>query len=548
MLSLLGASIAQAVAIAPLSGSTFEGNDGNLVYPAEPTDTTAPGDQVDGNGSTDWVNAPNFVKGIDLPSGSLDNAFGHGSNEDDPNVFVVTGSIPPNKNDLTRFYVGSELVSGKNFLYLAWERAVNIGNANMDFEINQVATPGFNETTSGAITLTRTVGDLLVTYDFSGSGNPTLGIRIWNGSAWGAPNTLNATNSEGAVNTQTVDDPIGPNAPRLLTAGLFGEAAINLTDSGVFPPGTCEAFGSTFLKSRSSSSFTAELKDFVAPQAVNISNCGSVLVKKTETGTGTVLGGATFTITPGAVVNGVVATSSTLVDEATAHTGYYCIDNVKLDSGGSLHTVTETVPPPNHDLPATTSQTLSVTNTDTCATRLAATTISPDLTFVDPPSVSAILITKTGKDKSCTGAGTPTATCSADATRLLGGAVFQLKQSGAVKYTSGSTSSTTGTVCIDGVAFGTYTLHELTAPTGYSAGADVSVTFAASSTCAGTPEVTKTVVDQPLTTITVSTTPTVTGTTTSTVQCTGETSASITPHTTGGLVPGTYICTVIIDP
>jgi hypothetical protein len=32
------------------------------------------------------------------------------------------------------------------------------------------------------------------------------------------------------------------------------------------------------------------------------------------------------------------------------------------------------------------------------------------------------------------------------------------------------------------------------------------------------------------------------------VQCTGESSASSTPHTTSGLVPGTYSCTVVIDP
>src|SRR5439155_15417624 len=125
---------------ANLAGSTFEGNDGNLVV------TTA--------GNTDWDNAPNRVVGIDLPSGSNDNAFGQGTKEDAPSVSVVTGSIPPNKNDLTRFYVGSDYASGSNYLDLtrfyvgsdyasgsnyldlAWERAVNIGSANLDLEIN----------------------------------------------------------------------------------------------------------------------------------------------------------------------------------------------------------------------------------------------------------------------------------------------------------------------------------------------------------------------------------------------------------------------------
>jgi len=48
----------------------------------------------------------------------------------------------------------------------------------------------------------------------------------------------------------------------------------------VFPAGTCESFGTVFVKSRSSSSFTAELKDFIAPIDVNISNCATVITRK----------------------------------------------------------------------------------------------------------------------------------------------------------------------------------------------------------------------------------------------------------------------------
>ncbi|HXU05645.1 MAG TPA: hypothetical protein VN903_32025 [Polyangia bacterium] len=270
---------------ANLPGSTFEGSDGNLV--------------VNTAGNTDWANAPNRVVGLDQPSGTSDNAFGQGTKEDGPNVTVVDGSIPPNKNDLTRFYAGSEFANNSNFLYLAWERAVNIGSANLDFEINQNVTAGFTGTTTGPVTLNRTAGDLLVTYDFSGSGTPTLGLLTWvtTGATsqcfsanalpcWGNRVNLSGLGeAEGAVNTGSVTDPVPPNAPRTLGTGLFGEAAINLTAAGVFPAGTCRAFGSTFLKSRSSSSFTAEVKDFIAPQPVNISNCGTIKIRKvTENG------------------------------------------------------------------------------------------------------------------------------------------------------------------------------------------------------------------------------------------------------------------------
>jgi hypothetical protein len=270
---------------ANLPGSSFEGNDGNLV--------------VNTAGNTDWANVGGVVTGIDKPSGSTDNAFGQGTKEDVAGVTVVTGSIPPNKNDLTRFYVASDFAGGQNFLYLGWERLVNIGNANLDFEINQNATSGFTTSTTGPVTLNRTAGDLLVTYDFGGSGTPTLGLLKWLTAAagntvsqcfsanalpcWGNRVDLTAAGeAQGAVNAVGIVDPLNGNAS--LGVGLFGEAAINLTAAGVFPPGVCKGFGSTFLKSRSSSSFTAEVKDFVAPQPVNISNCGTVIVHKVTSG------------------------------------------------------------------------------------------------------------------------------------------------------------------------------------------------------------------------------------------------------------------------
>jgi hypothetical protein len=318
---------------ANLSGSTFEGNDGNLV--------------VNTAGNTDWANAPSRVVGLDQPSGGGDNAFGQGTKEDDPNVTVVTGSIPPNKNDLTRFYIGSEFAGGSNFLYLAWERAVNTGSANMDLEINQNPTAGFTGTTTGPVTLNRTAGDLLVSYDFSGSGTPTLGLLKWVTSGatsqcfssnslpcWGNRVNLSAAGfAEGAVNTGTVTDPVPPGAPRTLTTGLFGEAAINLTAAGVFPPGTCEAFGSAFLKSRSSASFGAEVKDFIAPQPVNISNCGTIIIHKvTENGDATFgytttggLSPATFNLSNGGTRTygpGTVVAGNYSVTESTIPAGW----------------------------------------------------------------------------------------------------------------------------------------------------------------------------------------------------------------------------------
>jgi len=146
-----------------LAGSTFEDADGNLV--------------VDCPGFTDWANAPNRVVGPDQPSGGTDNSFGNGTKEDVVTTTVLQGSIPPNKSDLTRFDVANEFAGSSNYLYLAWERSSNVGSANMDFEINQHPTPGFTSAATGPITLTRTAGDLLITFDFTNGGaTPVLGL------------------------------------------------------------------------------------------------------------------------------------------------------------------------------------------------------------------------------------------------------------------------------------------------------------------------------------------------------------------------------------
>jgi hypothetical protein len=541
---------------ANLAGSTFEGNDGNLV--------------VDTAGNTDWANAPSRVVGLDQPSGTSDNAFGKGTKEDDPNVQVVTGSIPPNKNDLTRFYVGSEFANNSNFLYLAWERAVNIGAANMDLEINQHPTSGFTGTTTGPVTLNRTAGDLLVTYDFGGSGTPTLGLLRWVTSGptsqcfsanalpcWGNRIDLTAAgDAEGAVNTATVTDPVPPGAPRTLTTGLFGEAAINLTAAGVFPAGTCEAFGSAFLKSRSSSSFPAEVKDFIAPQPVNISNCGTVnIIKRTDPRginqdfnfTSTIPNppaGSPAPTTPDCTAD-TTPSSFTLNDngntssDSTANTEHCA--NVPAGS----YTVTEGSQPANFALESLTCTADGGGSGSQDATNPAQAniTVVPNSTvtcvYVDKQQLGAIKISKT----------------STKGNAPLAGATFAITSGGTPIAGSPFTTGNDGTVCVDHLAFGTYSVQETAAPPGYAiddtTAHDVSVS--ANSTCGDGNEATFAASDTPLSKITVSFQSLAgPGVTSATVQCTGDSSASPLPEDTpkvlNNLPPGTYSCTVVVDP
>jgi hypothetical protein len=195
----------------------------------------------------------------------------------------------------------------------------------MDFEINQVDQTTSGLDIAGQHTITRTAGDLLVTYDFTnGGGNPVLGLLKWVTSGptsqcfssnslpcWGNRVDLSAAGfAEGAVNTATVTDTIA------LPGLTFGEAAINLT--AVFPAGQCEVFASAFLKSRSSASFTAEVKDFVAPQPVHLSNCEMPTATPTDTATATATNTATATATNTATATATNTATATATNTATA--------------------------------------------------------------------------------------------------------------------------------------------------------------------------------------------------------------------------------------
>jgi hypothetical protein len=574
----------------PLSGSTFAGGDGNLL--TNPTTF----------GTTDWQNVAGLNKGIDLPSGSGDNSFGQGTKEDDPNVSVVSGSIPPQKSDLTRFYEASEFANGSNFLYLAWERTNNLGSANMDFEINQKTQPDL--TTTGAKTLNRTAGDLLITFDFTnGGGKPTIGLLTWvtSGPAsqcfssnavpcWGNHKTLDGSTAIGAVNNlDAVTDPFQPGTNNV-GALRFGETAINLTAAGVFPPGTCEAFGSAFLKSRSSASFPAEVKDFVAPVPVNISNCGEIKIIKHTDPRGT---DKVFSYTSGSATTLPLPANSNAGGVACAGNsgagiqpdGSFCLNDKgnstsdstgnTVDTGGTLpagtYTVTETVPS------GWQLESLTCTNTGGSAsgdktTGVATITVAPDstatCTYTNQQQFGAIKITKTGKDKNCTGANTPTISngvCTGDATANLKGATFTIKDSTGAQVTgSPATTGDNGTVCVDNLPWsgtGTdYSVQETAAPAGYSADNTdaVTVTVTQNSTCGDGNEATHTFSDTPLTNLTVNAQAQSSGATNTTITCVDSSSKGIgnSPQgpsdpakvTANDLKPATYTCTIVVDP
>jgi hypothetical protein len=368
-----------ASAAGNLPGSGFDAGDGNLVVNDE---------------AKDWANVGIVCTGtvvgcgLDKPSGQTDDSFGQGTKEDTPAPTIVDGSIPPSKSDLLRFYTFNELVGTKQFLYLAWERVQEpTGTTNMDFEFNKRActaglTPPDPDCSSNGVTPIRSAGDVLIKYDLSQGGvNPTLGFHRWVTSGnpatvceanntvpcWGPVQPL-AGNFEGAINTGSVTDPINPNAPRTLSPRTFGEAAINLTDSGILPAGTCESFGSAYLKSRSSDSFTAAVKDFIAPLPVTIQNCGRIIVRK-QTDPNGATGSFNFSTT-----GGLTPATFSLSDDGVRDYGS------TVPQG--TYTVTESDPTPAFDLSAL-ACTVTGTGGSTYTPNLGTRTVSINLRPTD---------------------------------------------------------------------------------------------------------------------------------------------------------------------
>ena len=208
----------------------------------------------------------------DWEATTADSGFAGGTKQDDNCASVITAKAP-NKDDLKRAYLAIAVVGGHTFLELAWVRIpqnTTSPSAHIGFEFNQ------SQTLCGGSSdglVQRTAGDVLIVYDFEGGGNPVLTLRKWVTSGacevsndsppcWGPATNLTAGGfAEGAVNTgATALDAIAPTSE---TLGLseFGEAGIDLTAAGVFPPNTCRSFGKVYAVSRSSgSSATAAMR------------------------------------------------------------------------------------------------------------------------------------------------------------------------------------------------------------------------------------------------------------------------------------------------
>jgi len=258
-----------------LPGSNFEIDvDANLKV-----DDAAP--------SLDWANVAE-IRATDKVNGTGDDSYAGGVKEDTACPAATTDSIPPNKSDLLSFHVYRETGGPSNpagYLNLAWSRVSDpTGTTLMDFEFNQSST-----SCASGPNKVRTVGDLLIEYAIDqGGSRAEITARTWDGSAWGPPADLDVPSATcggnpcaaGTINSSPIPaaDSDGLISSGSKQARTFGEAQLDLRL--IFQPNKCASFGSAMLKSRSSDSFTSQLKDFVAPVGINLQNCANVIIRK----------------------------------------------------------------------------------------------------------------------------------------------------------------------------------------------------------------------------------------------------------------------------
>jgi hypothetical protein len=553
----------QAIAGPVGTAAGFEDDDGNLAQEAPinfdwnsfaPTTWmgTAPYRTSEKNVSG-WA----FTGLEDAQATTSDTAFAGGTKQDNDCATVNTGKAP-NKDDLKRIYIASNTVGGDVFLTLAWVRIpqnTTSPSAHIGFEFNQGETPC--PTGSDGL-VQRMAGDMLIVYDFEGGATdtPVISLRRWvtSGSCevgsnsppcWGPSTNLTALGfAEGRVNTfGSVMDAIAPGAPPAQTLGTneFGEAGINLTDAGVFDQNVCLGFGKAFGVSRSSgNSATAQMKDLVGPGDVNITNCGSVIIRKvTDPDPDPTDTTFTYSTTGG-------------LDPAT-----FGLKNGEFrDYGNEVfageYSVTEDDPSGDNflltDLDCSASDDSHGTTIDVdLETRTVDFDLKPldtvDCTFTNTLQTGAIEITKTRKHAADGPGDHPHA---------------------GVEFTVDGTTVTTdanGEACVDGLIFGDYNVTE-TVPTGYVADGNTTKTVTVDNTasCDDDPYGGETVSfgNTPLTDLTVSVDSQVDGGTASTIECVDEADETVASGSTGAngdgsasatnLEPGTYTCTVVIDP
>jgi uncharacterized repeat protein (TIGR01451 family) len=258
------------------------------------------GFEIDGDtavhdtGNLDWQSPPTGLTHFDDPTNTPstpDDIFSGGSKELDQSSWVCTSNSAPPKSDI---YPGGDIAVRNVAVGTATHQVVDTdflrvgtgGSAHIDYEFNK-ATAVLNTAgcpSSAGIPL-RSVGDILLAFDSDNGGSKvTVSAYRWNGSTFKALDTgSQGTTFEGVENGITTNGVTSLSDPNT-QAGQFGEAGLDLT--ATIGNITCGEFGRVYMKTRSASQITSEVKDRTRVLPFNIANCPkSSLVKSVHNDT-----------------------------------------------------------------------------------------------------------------------------------------------------------------------------------------------------------------------------------------------------------------------
>src|SRR5918994_882279 len=541
-------AISATSGVLPGSPSDFEsGNDPTLGVGNMVVDTT---------GNSDWISVTgeaNYVHLSDTAAATSDDSFPPGQKQDTA-CPTIEGHKNPPKDDFTDVASFFEVAdNGDVYLYGATIRYQPNGNASENIELKQGTAGTCDEEPR---LLERVAGDKLIAIDYLGGGSAVeFHVLTWVASGpcfvandpnpcWGATVLeLDPTEAEGGVNDAAITAANNPISGVALKAGQFAEFGVNLSDAGIIPPGVCQGFSQTIWESRSSgSSFVSSTKD-ITIEDNDINVCGSADVTKVGSDAGS-QEGAVFTLYEGSVVGGTVVGTCTV--DASGH----CVNDADPTAATSFpnlqpgtYTIDETTVPAGYGKDPDLPETFTV-----------AALQSVSLSYTDPALEGALAILK----NSTKGGAVANA-----------GAVFSYGVGLSVTDNgTGDEDSDIGQICVSGLDPGAYTVNETSPPAGYGGApaseADQVVTVVNGTDCADSPPgagATATFTNPPLADIQVNFRDGGSGETTagSTINCVegaadlGDNDATPTTgwdksETHLGLDPGTYVCTIVVDP
>ncbi len=263
----------------------FEITDANILQDsaATPDWNTLFGDTPDTTGFLATSFVADLLKDSTLPSppclpgkqGDLSVFTGGSDKNGDPiNSWTYqSGNIPPNKDDLSNVYASAAKDGADTLFFFALERTGNNGAGHVDFEflrnpVGMVETGiDSNGCPSGNFTGSRATGDILLSLNFTTGGVVAVeDIRTWNNTtkqyeAASLGTGLIGLFQNGAdIDCGDWDCPIpGGKTTDTLAPNTFVEGYLNVSQLLGGSPGCFSTFNA---KSRTSPSFSSELKDF----------------------------------------------------------------------------------------------------------------------------------------------------------------------------------------------------------------------------------------------------------------------------------------------